>query len=354
MHPLLPYVSLVLLGALLSPPARPRHKVPLPQAVGHILADPAVSQAHWGISVVGLNGTSIYKLNEGQYFNPASNAKLLTTAAAYALLPSGLTFTTLVSSDAPVGSAGDVRGDITIFGVGDPNISARTMSFRHEDRTHRSTLGCARRHGRPDCPSRRALSVGRHCWRRHLVRLRTLRRRLELGRPAMGLRRACFRPERERQRGLSQCHARGAGRTERGGFVGPIDALLCGGEFTRHQRRRRPHQARRGALPGLHDGANLWRAHPSVSKACILPWPSRIRRSMPLDHCAPCCWRVGCRSAAKPGHNIASLWIQATFSPHNRPPSLFIPLLSKPSSQPVQDRTCSPRMFRRPWATIWW
>ena len=129
MHPLLPYVSLLLLGALLSPPARPRHKVPLPQAVGRILADPAVSQAHWGISVVALNGTSIYKLNEGQYFNPASNAKLLTTAAAYALLPSGLTFTTLVSSDAPVGSAGDVRGDITIFGVGDPNISARTIPF---------------------------------------------------------------------------------------------------------------------------------------------------------------------------------------------------------------------------------
>ena len=129
MHPLLPYVSLLLLGALLSPPARPRHKVPLPQAVGRILADPAVSQAHWGISVVGLNGTSIYKLNDGQYFNPASNAKLLTTAAAFALLPSGLTFTTLVSSDAPIGSAGDVRGDITIFGVGDPNISARTMPY---------------------------------------------------------------------------------------------------------------------------------------------------------------------------------------------------------------------------------
>ena len=129
MHPLLPYVSLLLLGALLSPPARPRHKVPLPQAVGRILADPAVSQAHWGISVVGLNGTSIYKLNDGQYFNPASNAKLLTTAAAFALLPSGLTFTTLVSSDAPIGSAGDIRGDITIFGVGDPNISARTMPY---------------------------------------------------------------------------------------------------------------------------------------------------------------------------------------------------------------------------------
>src|ERR1700677_3675236 len=129
MDPRFPYLSLLLLGALLSPPPRPHHKVPLPQAVNRILADPAVSQAHWGISVVSLTGASIYKLNDGQYFNPASNAKLLTTAAAYALLPSGLTSTTLVSSDAPVGTAGDVRGDITIFGVGDPNISARTMPY---------------------------------------------------------------------------------------------------------------------------------------------------------------------------------------------------------------------------------
>ncbi len=61
-----PYLSLLMLGALLSPPARPRHKVPLPQAIGRILVDPAVSQAHWGISVVALNGTSIYKLNDSQ------------------------------------------------------------------------------------------------------------------------------------------------------------------------------------------------------------------------------------------------------------------------------------------------
>ena len=79
--------------------------------------------------MVALSGSPIYKLNDGQYFNPASNAKLLTTAAAYALLPSGLTFTTVVSSSAPVGSGGEVRGDVTIFGVGDPNISARTMPF---------------------------------------------------------------------------------------------------------------------------------------------------------------------------------------------------------------------------------
>jgi D-alanyl-D-alanine carboxypeptidase/D-alanyl-D-alanine-endopeptidase (penicillin-binding protein 4) len=127
-----PYFSLLLLGGLLFPPAphKAAHKVvPLPRAVAHILADPGVNQAHWGISVVALSGSPIYKLNDGQYFNPASNAKLLTTAAAYALLPSGLTFTTLVSSSAPVGSGGEIRGDVTIYGVGDPNISGRTMPF---------------------------------------------------------------------------------------------------------------------------------------------------------------------------------------------------------------------------------
>jgi serine-type D-Ala-D-Ala carboxypeptidase/endopeptidase (penicillin-binding protein 4) len=132
MQPHSPYFSLLLLGGLLFPPAPPKaaHQVvPLPRAVARILADPGVSQAHWGISVVALSGSPIYKLNDGQYFNPASNAKLLTTAAAYALLPSGLTFTTLVSSSAPVGSGGEVRGDVTIFGVGDPNISGRTMPF---------------------------------------------------------------------------------------------------------------------------------------------------------------------------------------------------------------------------------
>ena len=79
--------------------------------------------------MVALSGSPIYALNDGQYFNPASNAKLFTTAAAYSLLPSGLTFTTLVSSSAPVSNTGEVRGDVTIFGVGDPNMSARSMPF---------------------------------------------------------------------------------------------------------------------------------------------------------------------------------------------------------------------------------
>lgn len=120
---------LLLMLALLATGAHAKRKVPLRQTVAHILADPAVSSAHWGVSVVSLSGQPIYALNDGQLFNPASNAKLFTTAAAYALLPSGLTFTTLVSSSGPVSSAGEVRGNLTIFGVGDPNMSGRTVPY---------------------------------------------------------------------------------------------------------------------------------------------------------------------------------------------------------------------------------
>ena len=135
MRPRSPYLMLLLAllsaGTMAGAPAKhpAARKLPLPQAVARILANPGVNQAHWGVSVVTLSGRPVYSLNDGQFFNPASNAKLFTTAAAYALLPSGLTFTTQVSSNAPVSNTGEIRGDITIFGVGDPNMSARSMPF---------------------------------------------------------------------------------------------------------------------------------------------------------------------------------------------------------------------------------
>ncbi len=120
---------LLLMLAFLSAGAHVKRTVPLRQAVPRILADPAVRAAHWGISVVSLSGEPLYALNDGQLFNPASNAKLFTTAAAYALLPSGLTYTTVASSNAPVSPTGEVHGDLTLFGVGDPNMSGRDMPY---------------------------------------------------------------------------------------------------------------------------------------------------------------------------------------------------------------------------------
>ncbi len=111
------------------PPARQARSLPLAVQVNRLLADPAVAGAHWGISVTTLDGHQVFALNDGQLFEPASNAKLFTTATASALLPPSLTYTTNVVAEGPMDSAGALHGNIAILGVGDPNISGRALPY---------------------------------------------------------------------------------------------------------------------------------------------------------------------------------------------------------------------------------
>src|SRR5438270_864190 len=60
----------------------PTSPVTLADQIAQILSSPDVARDHWGIYVTALDGTPIYALNEAQLFQPASNAKLFTTAAA--------------------------------------------------------------------------------------------------------------------------------------------------------------------------------------------------------------------------------------------------------------------------------
>ncbi len=107
----------------------PAHVPALAIQINRLLADPELARSHWGVSVTTLDGRQIFALNDGELFEPASNAKLFTTAAAAALLPLQLTYTTNVVAEGEVDSAGALHGSLAILGVGDPNISGRAFPY---------------------------------------------------------------------------------------------------------------------------------------------------------------------------------------------------------------------------------
>ncbi len=103
----------------------------LARRIASILADPALQPAEWGISVRTLDGQPVYGLDDEKIMIPASNTKLATTAAAFALLPvETLTWTTNVVADGAISQNGVLHGNLIVLGAGDPTLSARPYPYR--------------------------------------------------------------------------------------------------------------------------------------------------------------------------------------------------------------------------------
>ena len=111
--------------------AKPRPDVVRFQAhVLAALAAPNARKAFWGIFVAdAATGQSLYELNADNLFTPASNAKIFTSAFAFATLGSDYTFRTTIETQAQLDSNGRLPGDLSLVGRGDPDLSNRKLPF---------------------------------------------------------------------------------------------------------------------------------------------------------------------------------------------------------------------------------
>lgn len=102
----------------------------LTERIDSILARPNLSRATWGIEVRDAStGQTLYARNAGRQLIPASNLKLIVSAAAAHHLDPDYRFRTSLYATGPVRD-GTLEGDLVLYGRGDPMISARYFPSR--------------------------------------------------------------------------------------------------------------------------------------------------------------------------------------------------------------------------------
>src|ERR1700757_2158866 len=116
-----------------------RDKVNLSQArfagrVESLLGAAPVDKGEWGLLVVDAeSGAILYEKNANDYFLPASNMKLLTTALALDTLGPEYRFHTTVETNGTLGPDGKLSGDLILVGRGDPNLSNRKFPYEAKE-----------------------------------------------------------------------------------------------------------------------------------------------------------------------------------------------------------------------------
>ncbi|HTK95353.1 MAG TPA: D-alanyl-D-alanine carboxypeptidase, partial [Terriglobales bacterium] len=103
---------------------------PTAKKIEQILAAPDVARGFWGVEIVSLQtGKVVYEQNADKLFVPASNTKLFTTAATFALIGPDFRFKTDVETTGSIDKYGRLTGDLVLVGRGDPNLSGRLLPY---------------------------------------------------------------------------------------------------------------------------------------------------------------------------------------------------------------------------------
>jgi len=96
----------------------------LQKRLDRLLDAPPFDRHAWGVVVLDTTGKVVFQRNGTRLFIPASNTKLMVSAAATVMLPPDGTVMTSVYAAGPVDS-GVVKGDLVLYGRGDPTMSRR-------------------------------------------------------------------------------------------------------------------------------------------------------------------------------------------------------------------------------------
>jgi D-alanyl-D-alanine carboxypeptidase/D-alanyl-D-alanine-endopeptidase (penicillin-binding protein 4) len=117
----------------------PQEKISLATArfagrVEGLLGAAPVDKGEWGLLVVDAeSGATLYEKNANEYFLPASNMKLLTTALALDTLGPEYRFHTTVETNGALAPDGKLSGDLILAGRGDPNLSNRKFPYENKE-----------------------------------------------------------------------------------------------------------------------------------------------------------------------------------------------------------------------------
>ncbi len=142
-------VALLLVWAAAMPaaartPARAPARSILTRRVDAILRSSEAQRGFWAVVVARLpRGQIVYKRNGEHFFQPASNMKLFTTAAALESLGPDFVYRTTAESLQKPNAAGQV-GDLYLVGRGDPNLSDRVLPYQYGE-GHRGRADAALR-----------------------------------------------------------------------------------------------------------------------------------------------------------------------------------------------------------------